>query len=280
MAPLSPTDGAPVRSSTPGGQKARGRRAVLYSRVRPALGVSLRGTPIAGPRRSIAKDDPQAEKLLIALVDDPQIDRPGTAPCSPSSSGGFAAALPKLEAAATRRSRGRSRLAITARPGSTSPEGQARSPPRSTSDSNSPRRVADLERQAADLELQAKEMRNRAEALKLRSERVKLSARSRRRDAGRIGSIGSRRLNAQAAETEKKTSQIDSATPLGDRRARQVCADRLGESFESLPAARSVCFFGRLAAFSFILGSTSDILFPTRAGDPSIGGRRRAPAPG
>ena len=116
-----------------------------------------------------SKDDPQAEKLLIALVDDP-VQNVRVSAMFAVTSGGVTSAVPALERQ-LHKINGPMRQFLQAQienlkngtnaaVGATDPH--AHEP-------------ADLERQAADLELQAKELRNRAEALKLKAERAKLS---------------------------------------------------------------------------------------------------------
>ncbi len=148
-----------------GGQKAR-EAAVLYSR--PGQPSALRSAAVQALARQ-AKDDPQAEKLLIELVDDPIANVQRTAMFA-LANGGFASALPKLEQqlakiqgpAKQMLQAQIDRLKATKKP--------AIAPPDPTL-----KETADLERQAADLELQAKELRNKAEALKLKAERAKLA---------------------------------------------------------------------------------------------------------
>jgi aminopeptidase N len=148
-----------------GGQKAR-EAAVLYSR--PGQPSSLRRAAVQALSRQ-AKDDPQAEKLLIALVDDALPNIRNTAMFA-LTSGGFTSALPKLEQQLPK-VQGRVRQML---------EGQIENlknskKPTVTAPDPGLKETADLERQAADLELQAKELRNRVEALKLKAERAKLA---------------------------------------------------------------------------------------------------------
>jgi aminopeptidase N len=148
------------------GQKAR-EAAVLYSR--PGQPSSLRTAAIQALARQ-AKEDPQAEKLLVALVDDPQPNVRNNAMFN-ILSGGFTSALPKIEQQLPK-VQGRMRQALEAQI-----EGlkNSKKPPTPGPDP-SVKEAADLERQALDLELQVKELRNRAEALKLKAERAKLAA--------------------------------------------------------------------------------------------------------
>jgi len=143
-----------------GGQKAR-EAAVLYSR--PGQPRTLRTTAVEALSRQ-AKEDPQAEKLLIALLDDPSKSmRTGAA--SALISGGFTSALPKLE----------QRLATAQGPARRRFESGLEELKKRKKDAadTSVKEAGDLERQAADLELQAKDLRNRAEAIKIKVERSK-----------------------------------------------------------------------------------------------------------
>jgi len=148
-----------------GGQKAR-EAAVLYSR--PGQPSALRSAAVQALARQ-AKDDPQAEKLLIALVDDP-VPNVQRSVLFALANGGFTSALPKLE----------EQLPKVHGPARQMLEVQierlknSKKPPVVAADPGL-KETADLERQAADLELQAKELRNRAEALKLKAERAKLA---------------------------------------------------------------------------------------------------------
>ena len=148
-----------------GGQKAR-EAAVLYSR--PGQPSALRSVAVQALARQ-AKDDPQAEKLLIGMVDDP-IASVQRNVLSALAGGGFTSALPKLEAQLPK-VRGRMKQML---------EGQieqmkANKKPTVAASDSTAKETADLERQAADLELQAKELRNRAEGLKLKAERARLA---------------------------------------------------------------------------------------------------------
>ena len=145
-----------------GGQKAR-EAAVLYSR--PGQPSTLRSASVQALAK-LAKDDPQAEKLLIALVDDPLPTVQRSAMLS-LAAGGFTAALPKLEQQLPKVT-GRPRQALEAQIEQLK---KAKTPPVATD--SAAKEAADLERQAAELELQAKELRNRAEALKLKAKRAK-----------------------------------------------------------------------------------------------------------
>ena len=147
------------------GQKAR-EAAVLYSR--PGQPSALRTAAVQALARQ-AKEDPQAEKLLVALVDDPHPNVRNNAMFN-LLSGGFTSALPKIEQQLPK-VQGRMRQAIEAQI-----EGLKNSKKPSTPGPDpSVKEAADLERQALDLELQVKELRNRAEALKLKAERAKLA---------------------------------------------------------------------------------------------------------
>jgi aminopeptidase N len=148
-----------------GGQKAR-EAAVLYSR--PGQPSPLRAAAVQALSKQ-AKDDPQAEKLLIALVDDP-VQRIRTSAMFAVTSGGFTAAVPALERQLPKIN-GPMRQLLKAQIENLK-NGTKTDKVASDSRANDP---ADLERQAADLELQAKELRNRAEALKLKAERAKLA---------------------------------------------------------------------------------------------------------
>ena len=148
-----------------GGQKAR-EAAVLYSR--PGQPSALRTAAIQALSKQ-AKDDPQAEKLLVALVEDP-LPAVRNGAMFALTSGGFTSALPKLEQQLPK-VQGRARQMLESRI-----EGlkNSKKPPAIATEPGV-KETADLERQAADLELQAKELRNRAEALKLKAERAKLA---------------------------------------------------------------------------------------------------------
>jgi aminopeptidase N len=147
-----------------GGQKAR-EAAVLYSR--PGQPSALRSTAVQALAKQ-AKDDPQAEKLLIALVDDP-VSNVQRSAIFALASGGFTSALPKLEQQLPK-VRGRAKQMLEAQIERLKDSKKA---PAIAPDSTA-KEAADLERQAADLELQVKELRNKAEALKLKAERAKL----------------------------------------------------------------------------------------------------------
>jgi aminopeptidase N len=148
-----------------GGQKAR-EASVLYSR--PGQHSALRSVAVQALARQ-AKDDPQVEKLLIALADDP-IPNVQRSVLFALGSGGFVSALPKLEAQLPK-ARGRMKQMLEAQIEQLKNSKKA---PVVAPDSTA-KETADLERQAADLELQAKELRNKAEALKLKAERAKLA---------------------------------------------------------------------------------------------------------
>ena len=149
-----------------GGQKAR-EAAVLYSR--PGQPSALRSATVQALAKQ-AKDDPQAEKLLIAMVDDPIANVQRSAMFA-LLNGGFTSALPKLEQQLPK-VRGRAKQMLEAQI-----EGlkNSKKAPVVAPDSTA-KEAADLERQAADLELQVKELRNKAEALKLKAERARLGA--------------------------------------------------------------------------------------------------------
>jgi hypothetical protein len=148
-----------------GGQKAR-EAAVLYSR--PGQPSQLRAAAVRALSKQ-AKDDPQAEKFLIALVDDP-VQSVRTSAMFAVTSGGFTAAVPALERQLPKIN-GPMRQLLKAQIQNLK-NGTKTDMVASGSRANEP---ADLEHQAADLELQAKELRNRAEALKLKAERAKLA---------------------------------------------------------------------------------------------------------
>jgi aminopeptidase N len=148
-----------------GGQKAR-EAAVLYSR--PGQPSALRATAIRALSKQ-AKDDSQAEKLLIGLVDDP-VQSVRMSAMLAIASGGFTSAVPTLERQLPKISGPMQQILqdqIENLKNGTKAAVAATNP--------SVKETADLERQAADLELQAKELRNRAEALKLKAERAKLA---------------------------------------------------------------------------------------------------------
>ena len=149
-----------------GGQKAR-EAAVLYSR--PGQPSALR-TVAARSLAGLAKDDPQAEKLLIDLVDDPSPNIQRTAMFALVNNK-VMAALPKLEAQ-LKKVQGPARKRLETQVEQLKASAKPPAPPADTT----AKEAADLERQAADLELQSKELRNRAEALKLKAERARLAA--------------------------------------------------------------------------------------------------------
>jgi aminopeptidase N len=147
------------------GQKAR-EAAVLYSR--PGQPSALRAAAIRALAK-LAKDDAQAEKLLIALVDDP-VQSVRMSAMFTITSAGLTSAVPTLER----------QLAKINGPMRQILQDQIENLKKGTrapmvANDPSVKETADLERQAADLELQAKELRNQAEALKLKAERAKLS---------------------------------------------------------------------------------------------------------
>jgi aminopeptidase N len=148
-----------------GGQKAR-EAAVIYSR--PGQPSPLRVAAVQALSRQ-AKDDPQAEKLLVSLIDDPE-QRVQTSAMFALTSGGFTSALPELERQVAK-VRGRARQMLVTQIDEL--KNKKKGPVIATD--TSAKEAGDLERQAADLELQAKELRNRAEALKLKAERSRLS---------------------------------------------------------------------------------------------------------
>jgi aminopeptidase N len=147
-----------------GGQEAR-ETAVIYSR---------RGQPAPLRREAIwalsqqAKDDPQAKKLLIALLDDPAPDIQATTATSVIA-GGFTEALPKLEPLVASIN-GPARRFMAAALEELKKKANGGGAIESTAGSNE---ASDLERQAADLELQARELRNRAESLRIKAEKAK-----------------------------------------------------------------------------------------------------------
>ena len=146
-----------------GGQTAR-EAAVLYSR--PGQPSTLREAAAEGLARQ-AKDDPQAEKLLIELLDDSSREVQRNA-LSGLVSGGFTSALPKLEQRLAK-ARGRTRQALETR----LEELKNQKKGSVVTVETNVKEAGDLERQALDLELQAKDLRNRAEALKIKAERAK-----------------------------------------------------------------------------------------------------------
>jgi aminopeptidase N len=147
-----------------GGQEAR-ETAVIYSRH--GQPVPLRRAAIRALSQQ-AQDDPQAKKLLIALLDDPAPDIQ-VMTANSIIAGGFTEALPKLE-----------QLVATIH-GPTGPFlvagiEQLKNKPKdvgATEPTAGSNEASDLERQAAELELQARELRNRAEALKIKAEKAK-----------------------------------------------------------------------------------------------------------
>jgi aminopeptidase N len=147
-----------------GGQKAR-EAAVIYSR--PGQPTAIRSAAVQALARQ-AKDDPQAEKLLIALVDDP-VENVRRGAMFALASGGFASALPKLEEQLPK-VQGPARERLQAQVEQLK---NGKKPP--VAADSTAKETADLERQAAELELQAKELRNKAEALKLKAERARLA---------------------------------------------------------------------------------------------------------
>ena len=149
-----------------GGSKAR-EAAVLYSR--PGQPSALRSVAVQ-TLAAQAKDDPQVEKLLIALIDDPNPNVRRSAMFA-AVNGGLTSALPKLEEQLNK-VQGPMRGMLQSQIERLKNRDKPAPPPADTS----AREAADLERQAADLELQVKELRNRAEALKLKAERAKLAA--------------------------------------------------------------------------------------------------------
>lgn len=146
-----------------GGQEAR-EAAVIYSRS--GQPTPLRREAIRALSRQ-AKDDPQAEKLLVGLLDDPAEEVQYLAANS-LVSGGFTAALPRLEQLLAR-TPGPSRPALEARVNELKSKGKVSpfEPDVSTKE------ASDLERQAASLELQARDLRNKAEAIKIKAEKAK-----------------------------------------------------------------------------------------------------------
>ncbi len=148
-----------------GGQKAR-EAAVLYSR--PGQPSALRAAAVRALSKQ-AKDDPQAEKLLIALAEDP-VQNVRISALFAITSGGFASAVPTLERQLPKIN-GPMRQILEAQIQNLK-NGTKAAVIATDSHANE---SAELERQAADLELQAKELRNRSEALKLKAERAKLS---------------------------------------------------------------------------------------------------------
>jgi aminopeptidase N len=149
-----------------GGQKSR-EAAVLYSR--PGQPSALRTAAVQALAK-LAKDDPQAEKLLIALVDDPLPNVQRSAMFALVSNK-VMAALPKLEEQ-SKKVEGPMRAVLQAQIEQLK---AGQKPPAVAADTTA-KEAAELERQAADLELQSKELRNKAEALKLKAERAKLAA--------------------------------------------------------------------------------------------------------
>ena len=149
--------------------------AVLYSR--PGQPSALRRQAIR-PLARQAKDDPQSEKLLMDLLDDPS-ESIQTAAGLAITSEGIAKAIPKLEQmlahfqGSTRiRQRLESQLEDLKKK-------QEPATPAPATAAASTKEATDLDRQAADLELQAKELRNRAEAVRIKAEKAKQAASAR-----------------------------------------------------------------------------------------------------
>ena len=150
-----------------GGQKAR-EAAVLFSR--PGQPAALRAAAIPTLAKE-AKEDPQAEKYLVALLDDPS-SRIRNAAGSALASGGFTAALPKLEQLVAKLT-GRARQQLEPQVEQLKRKKEPATTTTSAAADASTKEAADLDRQAADLELQAKDLRNRAEAARIKAERAK-----------------------------------------------------------------------------------------------------------
>ena len=149
-----------------GGQPAR-EAAVLYSRTGQPM--TLRFPAIQALGRQ-AKDDPRAEKFLVALLDDPA-PRVRNIAANAVAAGGFTSALPKLEQQLARLT-GRARQQLEPR----IEELKKKTAPTAAPSDASLKEATDLDHQAATLDLQAKELRNRAEALRIKAEKAKQAA--------------------------------------------------------------------------------------------------------
>ena len=149
-----------------GGQKAR-EAAVIYSR--PGQPSTLRQGAIQALAGQ-AKGDPQAEKLVVALLDDPSKSIQQAAAFALLTEG-ITSVLPRLEQQLAK-TRGMARPMLESRIEALKNQKLAAPPTAETG----LKEAGDLDRQAADLELQAKELRNRAEGLRLKAERAKVAA--------------------------------------------------------------------------------------------------------
>ena len=145
-----------------GGQKAR-EAAVIYSR--PGQPSVLRVVAIQALSRQ-AKDDPQAETLLVGLLDDPS-QAIQTASAFALASGGVTSSLPRLEEMLAKTG-GMARRMLEPRI-----EELRKTSKGPAVESDATREAVDLERQAADFELQAKDLRNRAEAIRIKAEKAR-----------------------------------------------------------------------------------------------------------
>ena len=148
-----------------GGRTAR-EAAVLYSK--PGWPGALRSIAIQTLSQQ-AKDDPEAEKAIVALLDDPSRNVQTTAMFAVINSG-IASALPKAEAILASLD-GPVRTRLERRIEELKKGKEA--PADSAAAELSAKEAGELERQAADLELQARELRNKAEALKINAEKAK-----------------------------------------------------------------------------------------------------------
>ena len=136
-------------------RKAR-EAAVLYSR--PGQPFALRSLAVRTLGRQ-AKDDPQSEKLLLDLLDDPSQSIQTTASYWVANLG-ITRALPKLEQIlANFQGRTRTRRQLESQIEDLKKKKEPATPATATADT---KEATDLDRQAAELELQAKELRNKA----------------------------------------------------------------------------------------------------------------------
>ncbi len=147
-----------------GNQKSR-EAAVYYSRPGQPLPLRAAAIQTLGAQ---SKDDPQAAKMLIGLLDDPatQIQ---TATGFAIASAGITSALPKLEQQLTKLS-GRAKERLAPQVEALKKKAEPATP---ATDTASLKEATDLERQATELDLQARELRNKAEALKIKADKAK-----------------------------------------------------------------------------------------------------------
>jgi aminopeptidase N len=149
-----------------GGQRSR-EAAVIYTRRGQPM--TLRMTAVRALSQQ-AKENPQAEKLLMGLLDDAS-SRMRSMAAFVIASGGFSSALPRLQQMLAQTDRPFRRMIASGI------DELKQKKERSANEADAgAKEAADLERQAADLEIQAKELRNRSEALKIKAEKAKLSA--------------------------------------------------------------------------------------------------------